>query len=717
MTIPFLDLFKKLTGRFSGTTVIEQPSKQQARVVRPKKPEGERLSKTVMPHSTRSFSAPDPFRSAAATTATPRSGMPLELGARRITASSPRPRASQLPPALARALEPKVERTISLRVADLIDIVPAGFIKPIEILDTNAVVSLKASEIEKGMPEKHPMISLPSLYQQVPEIFLRSVRPDDDTRVELPYGKVLEQFQSAQVRADQVRDPAVAHVDTPILTATIQDSQRFGTKIDPIETSMSPAVPVKHATAESIADAEPDAIPAASKEPVKSTSSGRRVISLHSPELKPKSEASKPSAAATELKIPFELSPNGTGGSASERVPASSGPPVPTPLPFTPELPKIAFELSREKPVTKEPEKKAETPTLSTKPAVEAPETPTAKAAPETPNALRLKTDAAEPVSSMPTAKAPIEKPATPVPSKTEKTGPVSTPMPIAEPAKDGPTISFSLKAVLQNVPAFQLHGDVGSMSDEMRITLPLGLIEPQLAIGRVSIAPDVFQAALPEEHRGLFQIDVAKTPVALPLEEVLKNLPAAVLKLRDDQQELALDKDFETPFLAKAHEDARRFAPKPEATISEESKKLAAVEQKTEPAATKPAVEKIDPKEVVAQANRLSGVKACAITFSDGLSLAGELPENVEADGLSAMAPSMLERIAQHVHETKLGRLVTMTLYTRDLAVSFFARGNVCLTALHENSLASDTRTRLAELTEKLSKTYAQPETPNVDH
>jgi hypothetical protein len=67
-----------------------------------------------------------------------------------------------------------------------------------------------------------------------------------------------------------------------------------------------------------------------------------------------------------------------------------------------------------------------------------------------------------------------------------------------------------------------------------------------------------------------------------------------------------------------------------------------------------------------------------------------------------------MLERITQHVHETKLGRLVTMTLYTTDLAVSFFARGNVCLTALHENSLAPDTRGRLAELTEKLSKTYA---------
>src|SRR5262249_62142718 len=112
---------------------------------------------------------------------------------------------------LARALERKVERTISLRGAELIDVVSIGFIKPVEILDTNAVVSLKASEIEKGMTEKHPMISLPSLYQQVPEIFLRSVRPDDDTRIELPSNNVLDQFQAPHVPPHHLPQPALPH--------------------------------------------------------------------------------------------------------------------------------------------------------------------------------------------------------------------------------------------------------------------------------------------------------------------------------------------------------------------------------------------------------------------------------------------------------------------------------------------------------------------------
>ncbi len=645
MTIPFLDLFKKLTGRATPVTTERAAPAAPARVV--KKPAGERLSKTVLPHATRSFSPPDPFRSAAGPTSARTSTPPLELGARKITASPRKAQSGHLPPALARALEPKLERAISLRIADFIDGVPAGYIKPVEILDAAARVSLKASEIEKGMAEKNPTISLPSLYQQVPEIFLRGVRPDDDTRVALPYEKVLDQFQSAHVREDQMRDPAVPQLDTPILKATIQDSARFGTKIEPLETSALPAVPMTPATAESIAAAEPEAT---AQQTTRSTSSGHPVISLNSPGLKPKSEPPRPSR--TGFKVPFDTSPNGTGASASERVPASSGPPVPTPLPFSPELSKIPFEPPVEKPTAS---KKLE-----------------------------------EPLRSKP--------------------GAASTP------AKD--PITLSLKAVLQNLPGFQLNGDVGTVSNEERLTLPLALIEPQLASGRISIAPDVFEAALPEKHRGLFQADEVKTPVALPLEEVLKNLPATILKLRDDQEDFAIDTDFETPFSAKAKEDARRFATDKASgeKIPDQATEQPKVEAKIDIAPV--AEKKVDPKEVVAQVSALPGVKACAITFSDGLSLAGELPGEIAAEGLSAMAPALVKRIAQHVRETKIGSLVAVTLYASRSAVSFFAQGNICLAAVHtEGSLLAQTRTQIAELVEKLSRVYAQSETPRVDH
>jgi predicted regulator of Ras-like GTPase activity (Roadblock/LC7/MglB family) len=658
MTIPFLNLFKKLTSRWAPEAAEQKPTSSPARVA--KKPASERLSKTVLPHATRSFAPPDLFRSAAGAPSPRASTPPLELGARRITASAKRPQSSQLPRALARALEPKLERAISLKIADFIDRVPAGYIKPVEILDASACVSLKASEIEKGMPDKNPSISLPSLYQQVPEIFLRGVRPDDQTRVALPYEKVLEQFQSVHVRSDQLRDPPIPQLDTPILKATIQDSERFGTKLEPLEISALARVPLKTATAESIAAAEPDAIV---QEKPRSTSPGHRVISLYSPELKSKNEPPAPSSPPdesvsprrpnrTDLKTPLEILPNGTGGSASERVPASSGPPVPTPLPFSPSLPKIPFEPPVEKPTAS---KKLE-----------------------------------EPLRSKP--------------------GAASTP------AKD--PITLSLKAVLQNLPAFQLNGDVGTVSNEERLTLPLALIEPQLASGRISIAPDVFEAALPEKHRGLFQADEVKTPVALPLEEVLKNLPATILKLRDDQEDFALDTDFETPFSAKAKEDARRFATDKASAekIPDKATEQPKVEAKIDIAPV--AEKKVDPREVVAQVSALPGVKACAITFSDGLSLAGELPGEIAAEGLSAMAPALVKRIAQHVRETKIGSLVAVTLYASRSAVSFFAQGNICLAAVHaEGSLLAQTRTQIAELVEKLSRVYAQSGTPHVDH
>ncbi|HZR78466.1 MAG TPA: roadblock/LC7 domain-containing protein, partial [Chthoniobacterales bacterium] len=213
-------------------------------------------------------------------------------------------------------------------------------------------------------------------------------------------------------------------------------------------------------------------------------------------------------------------------------------------------------------------------------------------------------------------------------------------------------------------------------------------------------------------KHRDIFQADEGKTSVMLPLEEVLKNLPATVLKLRDDQEQAALDKDFETPFSIKAREDEARFgAKKPEEKAPEATQKAPATDAKSEPSPA-PAEEKVDPKEVVTRAKALPGVKACAITFSDGLSLAGEFPEEVAAEGLCAMAPAIVERVAQHVRETKLGALVAVTVHATESAVTYFAHGNICLGVLHATEpLPPATGKELAGLTEKLSKHYAKTE------
>jgi len=278
-------------------------------------------------------------------------------------------------------------------------------------------------------------------------------------------------------------------------------------------------------------------------------------------------------------------------------------------------------------------------------------------------------------------------------------------------PAADEPKIALSLKAVLKSLPAFQIDGDVAKVSDDAQVQLPMSIVEPQLASGRVSIVPDTFKAAMPEAYRELLHVDETKTPVMLPLEEVLKNLPATVLKLRDDQEYSGLEKDFETPFSIKAKEDEKKFG-----ADKKPDKKAPAKSEEPKPEAKiniEPAVEKkLDPKEVVSEVNALDGIKACAITFSDGLSLAGELPENAAAEGLCAMAPAILSRISQHVRATKLGNLVAMTIHTSNSAVSFFAQENICLTALDaDGSLPAETRTKVAELVKKLSEQYTKTE------
>jgi predicted regulator of Ras-like GTPase activity (Roadblock/LC7/MglB family) len=497
----------------------------------------------------------------------------------------------------------------------------------------------------------------------VPEIFLHRVSATDATQVPLPYSKVLEQFESLQVRADQLSDQDVPQVETPILQAAIEDTAKFGTAMEPLRGSALPPVKIELATAETIATAEPEAV---SRAPVAPRAAPGRGIQAP--------------RATPPTRIPFDLPPNGTGVPASERVPASSGPPVPTSLPKVPTPARIPFKISA----------------------------PCADLRPK----FTL-VPGVEPKEDL----APATK------SSAEK--------------KDEVMIALRLQAVMQNVPAFQLSGSPVSIPEDVRIEFPFSSIEPQLATGRVAVAPKSFQAAIPESYRQLFVIDPTETAVLLPLEEVLKNLPTAALQMRQDQEEMEAIDFVQTPFSIKAEEDAKRFhggsttaVPKAAEVPATESAEPAVVEIESTSieqaeASSKPA-EKIDvegegkneAKEVVARASALPGVAACSVTFADGLSLAGNLPAEVAADGLCAMAPSLLQRIDRHMLDTKLGPLISVTLHCAKSAVTFFMKGNICLTVLHAVAeLESKSQNKLAEMANELSRTYSQPETAHVDH
>lgn len=635
MTIPFLSYFKKVLAKEPATA----PVPTHARV---EKPSSERLSKTVTPNATRAPQPADPYRLAAAGPAS-----------RTVAFSTPAPAPRDLPPAVAFALEPKVERAISLELSEVMRHMPAGFVRTVEKGDASRRVLLKASELERGMACGKPSVSIATIYEQAPEIFVRPLSPSDCSQVELPFQKVMEQFSSLHVRTDQKREVAVPQVETPFLKLTLEDDTRFGTVTEVLATAPTAPVRLQPATAETLAAAEPE--PAAP-------------------------EKSSPPVPA---RIPFNLSPKGTDAPANEGVPASGGPSVPTSAPCAPtRIPFNTSELDEAAP-----------------PALDA--------------WLTAENFTGE---------------AVPAPDQIQES---------KGPKDEGIKIALALKPILKSLPPFQVTSDISGVSEDARLEVPFALIEPQLASGKVALRPQEFIAALPEEYRGVFDAREAGTTVPLPLQEVLRNLPEASLQMRADQVEQEQGENFATPFSTKAEEDAKRFAspegagargsvlasaPPPAATEvpAEQPAQPAVAEQPAQPSvpAARTALQsaldtddELDAKTAVAHVNRMPGVDACALMFSDGLSLAGNLPERYQADGLCAMAPSFLQRIENHMVEAKLGALRAMTLSCTEAAITFFIHDNLCLAALHsKEELASDVRERLDRALRELSKKYSHP-------
>ena len=644
MNISFLDLLKKAKERFLSATT--QVPTAPTRIVPVEKPSGERLSKTVLPNTTRSLSPVDPFQAAASASG----GRSPAIAFHRTGAGR-----RDLPPVVALAISPKVERAISLPLSDVLAQVPEGYVKSPEMFDASRAVLLKASELEKGMAKGQPTVSLASVYEQVPEIFLRSVPAEDATQLPLPFDKVMAQFAGARVRADQERDQSVPQVETPFLQVTIEDTAKFGTTMEPLQASAHPPVKVETASARSLAAAEPETAVRETSHP-----HARSTIPLSELGIEtPPPQKPQTTGAGGPARIPFNLPPNGTGASASERVPASSGPPVPT---------------------------------RSSKKAIPPPPAPFKVKPPS--DDLRPK------LTLVPGIEPTAEPEFTPPPRASRET-------------KDERKVALALDVVLQNIPAFQLSGSSIDVPSDVRIEFPLSLVQPQLATGRIAIPPRTFQAALPLQYRELFVIDAADTPVLLPLQEVLKNLPTAALQMREDQVEAEAGEAFETPFSIKAKEDAERFkasaAPisKPEGTPASST-----VPEKID------TEQKIDAKEMVVRVSALPGVAACSITFADGLILAGNLPADIAAEGLCAMAPSLLQRIEKHMLDTGLGSLTGLTLHCAKSALTFYMHGNICLGALHAGGdFPPETQNKLAEMAKTLSRTYAQTETAHVDH
>jgi tRNA(adenine34) deaminase len=743
MTIPFLDLVRKAKEKFEAkrrpTGLAPLPSVQD-------KPESDKLAKRVTPYAVRTMT-PEPSAPALAASAIatrrmsvtrPSAGAPLDLG-----------------PRLGVAVEPRGERTLSLALSDVIAEMPNGYLKPHESFDTSRRIALKAAEVEKGLAAGRPSISIAAIYQQAPEIFLHTVQPSDTAVVMLPAKKVIDELSHLRVREDQTAEPIMAQVETPFLKMMVEESAKFGTKLAPFTTTELPPLPEPVSSAASAESAPvaairpqpasrpiqpspamklpvqppPAATPPAQPPPVAPATS--RTIPPPPVETEPTRDGSMARITFVAPSAPAENKPEkplpiGTGGPAFPRVPASSGPPVPPAAPPAAAPTRIPFQMP--------------------------------------PSAVPPKVAAQTPAPAPPTTSAPVQE--------TPKVVPVAATS--VEPAQE-PMVVLPLCPILASLPPMQIAGDVASVPADAKISFRIALIAPQLATGKVTIPPKDFHAALPEQYRGLFLPDAVEAPVQLSLPDVLANLPGDSLRMREDQEVTTQDETFETPFSAKAKEDAERFAQgrktalpsaaassKPEVPKAETPKielpKVAAAEvpkvrapdlqipkvaapkidaakvelsapvdafrvatgpaAKLETARPAEGAPKFDAKAAIALACALPGVASCSVIFTDGLIIAGNIPDEMHMEGLSAVAPTMLQKLQKHMCETHLGPLSSLTVHGEKSPVTFFGAGDLCLTAVHNGvELSAESRRELGRITQELSRTYPKVETPHVHH
>ena len=477
--------------------------------------------------------------------------------------------------------------TVSLEVGDFLDRLPPSFVQA-GAVDRRRRVDFRASELYSDMTKGRASVPASVIYQKCPELFSRPVTDEEDTEIALPLQKLVEQMSQAfQTRADQMAEENVGEIETPFLQVAMEDSARLPKAAGTTAGALRPA--------QSLA-------PAASplnEPPHRPHRTGQ--ISTISP-LKTAPEPAPMQAAPTaQTAAPINAAkrpPSTVRASVAGGKIRLSGPsmpsrmvPVAVPPPAVPAAEAPAVELppsasQRILPPLQVPNGQAASPSLQvSKKTARIQIPPISLRGPGAPT--RPSAPAAVPVQSspVPVRPGPSAEPAAPPitfhsapPPGTRKMPHTFAPPPVRSavpplsfasapapaappaPAADDRKIHLSLAAILRGLPLSALTVEPNTVPDDVRVTLPFALVEPQLAQGRVVIPQATFAGALPESHRDVLASNSGLSEVPLPLQEVFQNLPPAALAIRQDQVVEEIGHAYPTPFSQKADEDAQRF-------------------------------------------------------------------------------------------------------------------------------------------------------------
>jgi predicted regulator of Ras-like GTPase activity (Roadblock/LC7/MglB family) len=485
--------------------------------------------------------------------------------------------------------------TVSLEVGDFLDRLPPNFVQSRDV-DRHRRINFRASELYSDLTKGRASVPASVIYQKCPELFSRPVTDEEDTEVSLPLQKLVEQMSQAfQTRSDQVAEENVGEIETPFLQVAIEDSARLpkaaGTTagalrpvqslapaqplfpetarrshrtgqistISPLKTAPEPApmqaAPTAQTTAPINAAKRPPSTVRASVAGGKIRLSGpsmpTRMVPVNVPPPAPAAEAvpmELPPSASQRILPPLQVPNAQSAASPSHQVSKKTAriqiPPISlrgAGAPTRPAAPAAVPVQTSPIPVRPGPSAEPAAPAITFR-----------SSPPRPPGGARPMPHSFAP----PAQRTPIPPPAFPVPA-----APVFTAEPAPAPvAVDARKISLSLAAILRGLPHSALSIEASSVPDNVRLTLPFSVVEPQLALGRIAVATPVFAAALPESHREVLAADAGLTEVPIPLQEVFQNLPAAALAIRQDQVVEEIGNAYPTPFSQKADEDAQRF-------------------------------------------------------------------------------------------------------------------------------------------------------------
>jgi len=171
----------------------------------------------------------------------------------------------------------------------------------------------------------------------------------------------------------------------------------------------------------------------------------------------------------------------------------------------------------------------------------------------------------AEPVASAPGAEpAPLVIPAipeTPPPTVPAVPAPVAG-FPFSREAEEVEEImTLSLRAVLRDADPVKLGFAPENVPETVQVTFPVGLISPQLAMGKVVVGVAAICAGIPAKFRPAFSRAVAGLEVNIPMSEVFHNLPESarpgLIPLPPENSHQAITTSpFQTPFVIRAEDE-----------------------------------------------------------------------------------------------------------------------------------------------------------------